>query len=175
MNTSILFTPDQIRDQVDLLAGEINQHYAETKEDDKILIVGIMMGAIPFMSDLTRKLVFPLQTDWMRVSSYGNARTPSERVSLRKEPDHDPVNRRVLIVDDIIDTGGSMVFLYDYFRKKGAREIRSAVFLDKKERRKYNIACDHKGFDVPNHFLGGYGMDGPGASMEHLPYIAIVE
>lgn len=175
MGSKILFTSQQIMDRVDRLAMEINHYYADTSENDLIEIVGILNGAIPFMSDLMRRLNFPLQTDWMRISSYGNAQIPEETVCLRSEPNHDPAGRRILIVDDIIDTGGSMVFLYDYFQKKGAREIRSAVFLDKKDRRKFDIACDHVGFNVPNVFLGGYGMDGAGTSMEHLPYIVVAE
>ncbi|MDD3587436.1 MAG: hypoxanthine phosphoribosyltransferase [Thermoguttaceae bacterium] len=166
----VLFDRNQIAQAVHRLAGEINDHYLPYNDRQPVLVVGILNGAFPFLADLMRSFEFPVEIDLMRISSYGSSHVSSGVVQIKTEPDSSPQDRRVLIVEDIIDTGRSMAFLYDYFKQRQAREIRSVVLLDKFERREIDIHCDHVGFQVANLFVAGYGLDA-GGFYRHLPDI----
>ena len=158
----VLFDRNQIAQTVARLADEINDYYSPYSDPQPVLVVGILNGAFPFLADLMRHFNFPVEIDLMRIGSYGTSHISSGVVQIKTEPDASPQDRRVLIVEDIIDTGRSMTFLYDYFKQKHAQEIRSVVLLDKFERREIDIHCDHIGFEIANLFVAGYGLDGGG-------------
>lgn len=162
----------QIAQAVTRLAGQINDYYAQFNETEPVLVVGILKGAFPFLADLMRQFDFPVEIDLMRIASYGTSHVSSGVVQIKTEPDASPRNRRVLIVEDIIDTGRSMAFLYEYFQQRQARDIRSVVLLDKVERREINIHCDYVGFEIEDRFVAGYGLDG-GGLFRQLPDIEV--
>ncbi len=173
-----VLSPEQIAELVRRLAREINEYYqleagAQT-ESEPILVVGILNGAFIFMADLVRELTVPVEIEFIRTSSYGSSYTSSGSVKLLAEPVVSPRNRRVLIIDDMIDTGRTLAFARDYFLEKGAKEVELAVLLDKRARRETEIFCRFAGAEVENYFLGGYGLDG-GRFFAQCPYIFSTE
>ena len=156
----VLFTKEQIDQVVGRLAGEINAFYGpDAPGEEPILVVGILTGAVIFTADLVRRLDRRVDIDFVRVSSYGGAKTSSGTVRLTAEPKFDPRGRRVLIVEDLIDTGRTLRFVVDYFLRRGAADVEVAVLLDKTERREIPVPCRFVGSTVENAFLCGYGLD----------------
>lgn len=150
------------------VGGEISDYYSGG--DQPLLIVGILNGAFVFLADLIRTLTIPVEIEFIRTSSYGTGHESSGQVGLVSEPVASPKNRRVLIVDDLIDTGRTLAFVGDYFRKRGVADMEFAVLLDKKTRRAVDVDCRFIGGNVEDRFLGGYGLDG-GRYFSQRPYI----
>lgn len=182
-NIEILFTAEEISKLVQRLADQINEYYNESfrKSDDEatlksepILVVGILRGAFVFLADLIRKLTVPVDLEFIRTVSYGSSYISSGEIHLVAEPVLSPKNRRVLIVEDMIDTGRTLAFTRDYFLDHGAKEVDIAVLLDKTERREIEVPCRFIGTIVENRFLGGYGLDG-GRYFAQCPEIFAVD
>ena len=123
------------------------------------MIVGILNGAIVFVTDLMRQIDRQINIDFMSVSSYGNGTTSSGNIHVAKDLNSDIAGRNVLIVEDIVDTGHSMDFLFRQFQARGARSLRLAVLLDKHERREVPVTSHFVGFALPSGFVVGYGLD----------------
>lgn len=151
----ILFTEEQINDKLVELAAQIDEHYAGRN----ILVVGVLRGAVMVVADLVRKLHSPVAMDWMAVSSYGSGTKSSGVVRILKDLDTDITDREVLIVEDIIDSGLTLSWLKSNLESRGARDVRIATMLRKPEAAKVEIAVDFVGFDIPNEFVVGYGLD----------------
>ena len=162
-----VFTAEEIAAMVRRLAEKINGYYANVSSDDPILIVGVLKGAFVFLADLIRNLTIPAEIEFLRTSSYASSHTSSGTVRLLAEPSVSPKNRRVLIVDDMIDTGRTLAFVHDYFVRQAAAEVEIAVLLDKKARRVVDVECRFVGAEVENRFLGGYGLDGGQCFSQH--------
>lgn len=150
----LLLSEESIRSRVEKLSRKIEEHFGEP-----FLVVGLLKGAFIFTADLVRSLSIPVQIDFMWVSSYGSSQESSGHVRVIKDLDTDIEGRRVLLVDDILDTGYTLMEVYNLLKLKGAREIKTCVLLDKRERRKVPFDADYVGFEVPNLFLVGYGLD----------------
>ncbi len=168
----IILSQAEIDDIVCRMGIEINAFYRETKESDPVLVVGVLNGAFIFMADLIRKFQFPVEVDFIQISSYGTSTVSSRSVQLVKYPQVSPAGRHVLIVEDIIDSGYSLAFLREWYIKRGAN-VAIAVLLDKYSRREIEVPCEFIGSQVANRFLAGYGLDGGGIQRQ-LPYIAAV-
>ncbi len=151
----ILFTEEQINDKLVELAAQIDEHYAGRN----ILVVGVLRGAVMVVADLVRKLHSPVAMDWMAVSSYGSGTKSSGVVRILKDLDTDITDREVLIVEDIIDSGLTLSWLKSNLESRGARDVKIATMLRKPEAAKVEIAVDFVGFDIPNEFVVGYGLD----------------
>ena len=151
----VLVTKEQIRDKISELAAEIDSHY----RDKDVLLIGILKGAVPFMADLSRAMQIPTKQDWMAVSSYGSGTVSSGVVRILKDLDTDVKDRNVLIVEDIIDSGLTLSWLTANLKARGAASVEIVALLRKPDSAKVQIAVRWVGFDIPNAFVVGYGLD----------------
>lgn len=151
----VLVTKDQIAEKVGELASQIDQFYS----GKDVLLVGILKGAVPFMADLSRAMQIPCKQDWMAVSSYGSGTISSGVVRILKDLDTDVKDRDVLIVEDIIDSGLTLSWLTANLKARGAASVEIVTLLRKPDAAKVQIAVRWVGFDIPNAFVVGYGLD----------------
>ncbi|HUO78360.1 MAG TPA: hypoxanthine phosphoribosyltransferase [Thermodesulfovibrionales bacterium] len=162
-----LFTVEQIQQRVRELAGRISEEY----EGKNLLAVGILRGAFMFMSDLVRAIRVPLTVDFIIASSYLKTDTTGD-VKVHYDIREDVTDKDVLFVEDIVDTGITLNQLRERILARHPRSLRICSFLDKRERRKVDVPLDYVGFEIPNQFVVGYGLDYEN-KFRNLPYIAV--
>lgn len=162
------------RDQIQARCAELGKELAETYKGKNPLVVGVLKGAVPFMSDIVREIDTYVELDFMDVSSYGNATVSSGEVKIVKDLDTNVEGRDLLIVEDIIDSGRTLAYLVDLFKYRKANSVKIVTLLDKKEGRVVDIEADYIGFDVPNEFVVGYGLDYAEA-YRNLPYVGVLK
>ncbi len=167
---TVLITEEEIDRRVRELAAQISKDY----EGRKIRMVGILKGASFFMCELAKRITVPVSIDFMQVSSYGGATESTGTVRIRKDLDESIEGLDVIIVEDIVDSGRTLAFLGDFLKSKGAKSIRYCTLLDKPERRVVDLKADYAGFEIPDQFVVGYGMDYD-QEYRNLPYIGVVE
>ncbi len=165
-----LFPRTEIAAAVSELAGEITAAYAGRNP----VLVGVLTGSFIFLADLVRRLDFPLEIDFIRLASYGDAHETSGQVRVACELRADIKGREVLAVEDIVDTGLTSAFLLEYLGQRGPASLRLCALADKPARRQAPVSPDYTGFTVPDRFLVGYGLDG-GEQYRHLPDIYCLE
>lgn len=153
--TKVLVTEAQIAERVKELALEIDTAYA----GKDVLLVGVLKGAVMFMADLSRAIQIPVSMDWMAVSSYGSGTQSSGVVRILKDLDADVLGRHVLIVEDIIDSGLTLSWLKSNLSARGAASVEIVALLRKPEAAKVEVDVLMVGFDIPNEFVVGYGLD----------------
>jgi hypoxanthine phosphoribosyltransferase len=153
--TKVLVTEDQIKSRITEMAKEIDNHY--TGKD--LLLVGVLKGAVMFMADISRSLQSRVQMDWMAVSSYGSGTTSSGVVRILKDLDTDVLGRDVLIVEDIIDSGLTLSWLVSNLEARGASSVEVVTLLRKPDAAKVDVEVRWVGFEIPNEFVVGYGLD----------------
>jgi len=152
------------------LASEITRDY---RDKDPVLI-GILKGSFVFMADLVRQLDFPLEIDFVRLSSYGDNRQTTGSVEVKLDVSIDVRNRHLLVVEDIVDTGLTVSFLLEHLKKREPASIKLCALTEKPSRRQVPVIIDYLGFTVPDKFLVGYGLDCAGKH-RNLPDICILE
>ena len=167
---TVLITEEEIDRRVRELAAQISKDY----EGRKIRMVGILKGASFFMCELAKRITVPVSIDFMQVSSYGGATESTGTVRIRKDLDESIEGLDVIIVEDIVDSGRTLAFLGDFLKSKGAKSIRYCTLLDQPERRVVDLKADYAGFEIPDQFVVGYGMDYD-QEYRNLPYIGVVE
>jgi len=151
-----VYGEEQIQARVAEMASEINALY----DGEALVVVCVLKGAFMFFGDLTRRLQGALvEMDFVRLASYGNAAMSSRTVSFVKDLELSLAGKHVLVVEDIVDTGHSMDFLLRQFAARGAKSLRLAVMVDKRERREAPVHADFTGFALPGGFIVGYGLD----------------
>jgi hypoxanthine phosphoribosyltransferase len=159
-----------VENRIKELAKQIEKDYA----GEEVYCVGLLKGSVVFLSDLVKEINTPVIIDFMSVSSYGSETVSSGDVKILKDTDLDLRGKHVLIVEDIIDTGLTLEHVIRYFKEsKGVKTLKTCTLLSKPERRKVNIDIDYVGFDVPDKFVIGYGLDYD-QKYRNLPYIAVV-
>lgn len=151
----ILVTRDEIAQAVKKLGARIAEDYAGKTP----VVVGILKGAVVFYSDLIREIDLPLQTEFMSVSSYGSATKSTGVVQIKLDLKLDVMNRDVLIVEDIVDSGMTLHYLKEHLSERGAKSVRIATLLDKPARRRVDLTADYYCFTIPDEFVVGYGLD----------------
>lgn len=151
----VLFTEKQIQDRVAELAAEIERDYA----GKDLVLVGVLRGAVMIMADLSRALNKHVEMDWMAVSSYGSGTKSSGVVRILKDLDADIAGRHVLIVDEIIDTGLTLSWLTSNLGSRGPASVEIATLLRKPEALQMPVTPKYVGWDIPNEFVVGYGLD----------------
>jgi len=166
---SILFTKDEIQATVKKLAAEIRRDYLGKHP----ILIGVLKGSFMFLADLIRHLDFPLEVEFIRLSSYGG-RESSGKIKLVQRLQAKVKGRHVLVVEDIIDTGLTTAFVLDYLSKKKPASLKLCVLTDKPSRRQIPVNIDYRGLTVPNKFIVGYGLDWD-ERFRNLPDIYIVE
>lgn len=157
LKDKMLLTKEQIAARVKELGAQITNDYEDA--DGDLVLVGILKGAVVFFADLIREIDLPLSMDFMAISSYGSATKSSGVVRIMKDLDKDIVGKHVLVVEDIIDSGLTLSFLKENLLSRGAASLRICTLLDKPERRKVDLHVDYAGFQIPDEFVVGYGLD----------------
>jgi hypoxanthine phosphoribosyltransferase len=175
--------PEHLRDEVEsVLIGEakiaarVRELAADIERDftgKDLLVVALLTGTVPFLADLIRHIALPMRLDFMGVSSYGNSTAPGELV-FTKELRLEARDRDVLLVDDILDTGKTLRAVIDKLNALQPRSLKTCVLLEKKSRRTETIPADYVGFEVPDEFVIGYGLD-YAERYRNLPFIGVLK
>ncbi len=167
----ILIPAEDIQAKVHDIGEQIAHDYAAAGD---LLLVGVLKGCIVFMVDLARAIPLPLAIDFIAISSYGHSTESSGVVRMLKDLDTDIAGRHVLIVEDIIDSGLTLDYLRSQLVRRNPASLRICALLNKPERRIADVPVDYLGFDIPNEFVVGYGLD-YGERYRNLPYIGILK
>ncbi|HLS36129.1 MAG TPA: hypoxanthine phosphoribosyltransferase [Bacillota bacterium] len=166
----ILITEEEIQEK----CKEIGKQLTEEYEGRFPLAIGVLKGAMPFMADVLRHIETHLEMDFMDVSSYGSGTRSSGEVKIVKDLDTKVEGRDVLIIEDIIDSGMTLQYLVDLFKYRKANSVKIVTLLDKPSGRTADIRADVIGFEVPDAFVVGYGLDYD-EKYRNLPYIGILK
>ncbi|WP_295825216.1 hypoxanthine phosphoribosyltransferase [uncultured Microbacterium sp.] len=153
--SEVLLTEEQIHEKLAELATQVAADY----EGRDVVLVGVLKGAVMVMADFARHLPMHVSMDWMAVSSYGASTRSSGVVQIRKDLDTDITGKHVLIVEDIIDSGLTLSWLLENFASRGAESVEVLALLRKPDAMKVEVDCRYVGFDIPNDFVIGYGLD----------------
>jgi hypoxanthine phosphoribosyltransferase len=166
----ILVSEEEIQTKIRELAHNLTEEY----KDKLPLAIGVLKGALPFMTDLLKRMDTYLEMDFMDVSSYGSGFVSSGEVKILKDLDTSVEGRDILIIEDIIDSGLTLSYLVELFRYRKANSIKIVTLLDKPTGRKADIQADYVGFIVPDEFVVGYGLDYI-EKYRNLPYIGVLK
>lgn len=168
----IIISEEEIQKRIKELAQDITNTYPE---DEEVIMVCILRGAVIFMADLARYVNLPVVFDFMDVSSYGEGTTSSGVVRIIKDLEENIENRHVLLVEDIMDTGTTLKHVIDMLETRDPASIRVVTLLDKPDRRVVKrIEADYNGFEIPDKFVVGYGLDFA-EKYRNLPYIGVLK
>ena len=165
-----MISAKSIAARIEQLAEEIEREFADT---DKLVVVGLLRGSFVFIADLVREIYLPIEVDFLEVSSYGDAMESSREVRILKDLRGTIENRDVLIVEDIVDTGYTMKNVTMHILRRQPKRMRTIALLDKPSRREVNIKTDFLGFEIPDEFVVGYGIDFAQRN-RNLPFIGKV-
>ncbi|ATW25559.1 hypoxanthine phosphoribosyltransferase [Candidatus Formimonas warabiya] len=166
----VLVTEKEIKSKIKEMGEAISQDY----QGKEILVVGILKGSVVFMGDLVRKIKLPLQIDFMEVSSYGKSTESSGAVRILKDLETNIEGRNVLIVEDIVDTGLTLSYLVKILKARKPASLKICTFLNKPSRRKVALEADYNGYDIPDEFVVGYGLDF-NEKYRNIPYVAVLK
>ena len=153
---------------------DLGARIAEDYRGKDLVLVSILKGALPFLADLMRTIPIPLRLDFLEVSSYGASTESSGVVRILKDLANPIEGRHVLVVEDILDTGGTLAHVVDHLRSQRPASVRLCTLLDKPARRLVPIEIDYKGFEIPDKFVVGYGLD-YAERYRNLPFIGVLK
>ncbi|MDY4697663.1 hypoxanthine phosphoribosyltransferase [Selenomonas montiformis] len=168
----VVFTEEEIRAKIRELGQRITEDYKDAKET--IYCVGILKGAVVFYTDLVREIDLPVHFDFMIASSYGNGTSTSGTVKILKDLDYDVEGKHLIIIEDIIDSGTTMNYLMKYFRERKPKSVKLCALLSKPSRRTVDVSIDYCGFEIPDEFIVGYGLD-YAEKYRNLPFIGVLK
>ena len=166
----VLYSEEELEAKCAELGSQISKDY----EGKNLLLVSVLKGAVVFMTDLMRHITVPCSIDFMVVSSYGSGVKTSGVVKIVKDLDADLAGKDLLIVEDILDTGMTLHYLKQLLQDRNPNSIRIATLLDKPERRRAAVRADYVGYQVPDEFVVGYGLDYD-EKYRNLPYVGILK
>lgn len=166
----VLYSEEQISQRVSEIGAAISADFA----GKEVMLVGILKGAVIFMADLARKISVPVVLDFMAVSSYGSATKSSGAVQIIKDLDVSIAGKNIVVVEDIVDSGLTLKYLLENLWSREPASVKTCVLLDKPEARKVEVQIDYKGFDIPNEFAVGYGLDYD-QKYRNLPYVGALK
>jgi hypoxanthine phosphoribosyltransferase len=169
-NLEVLLSEEQLQTRIKELGAEITREYAGLNP----LLVGVLKGACFFLSDLLRAIDTRLGIEFMAISSYGSSTRTSGEVRIMKDLDVPIEGRHILVVEDIVDTGLTLSYLLQNLESRGAASVKLAALLDKFERRERDVKIDYLGFQIPDAFVVGYGLD-YAERYRNLPFIAVLK
>lgn len=167
---NVLVSEEELKAKVAELGAQISRDY----EGKNLVLVSILKGSVVFMADLMRAVSIPCSIDFMVVSSYGNGVKTSGVVKIVKDLDADLAGKDLLIVEDILDTGMTLHYLKQLLQDRNPNSIRIATLLDKPERRRAAVRADYVGYQVPDEFVVGYGLDYD-EKYRNLPYVGVLK
>ena len=168
----VLISEEELQKKVRELGAQISKDYAGSPR--KLLVLGVLKGSFVFMADLIRQITIPCEVEFMAVSSYHSGVKTSGVVKIIKDIDINPQNINILIVEDILDSGLTLKYLKDLLLQRNASNIRIVTLLDKPARRVADIAADYSGFEIPDDFVVGYGLD-YAEGYRNLPYVGVLK
>lgn len=166
----VLFTEDQLKARVAELGAQITRDY----QGKSPVLVSVLRGSYIFMADLTRSIDIPCTVDFMSVSSYGKGTTSSGQVNILKDLSEPIEGKDLIIVEDILDSGNTLFYLRDVLLARKPASVSICTLMDKPERRTKDITADYSGFQIPDAFVVGYGLD-YAEKYRNLPYIGILK
>lgn len=169
-NIKVLISEEQINARINELAKEISKDY----EGKSVHLICILKGSVFFCCDLAKRISVPVTMDFMSVSSYGNEKVSSGRVRIVKDLDESIQDKDVLIIEDIIDSGRTLAYLMDLLSTRSPRSLSICTLLDKPERRVTDVEVKYVGFEIPDEFVVGYGLDYQ-QTYRNLPYVGVIE
>lgn len=166
----ILISSEDIQREVRTIAAELDRDYG----NDRPLLIGVLRGAVNFLADLMQTMTIPLEIDFMAISSYGAATKSSGVVRILKDLDEEIEGRRVIVVEDIVDSGLTLQYLLDVLNRRNPRDLRVVALLKKDKPDATAVQVDRIGFHIPDEFVVGYGLDYAGL-YRNLPYVAVLD
>ena len=165
----VLISEREILDVINRMARDLDAEYA----DDRPLVICVLRGAVAFMSDLVKTMTIPLEMDFMAISSYGSSTKSSGVVRILKDLDEQIEDRRVIVVEDIVDSGLTLQYLLDHLGRRNPKDICVVALVKKEKPDAIDVQVDHVGFVVPDEFVVGYGLDYAG-EYRNLPFIGVL-
>ncbi len=169
-NLEVLISEERIQNRIKQLGAQIALDYAGRNP----LLIGVLKGACFFLSDLLRAIDIPLGIEFIAISSYGSSTRTSGEVRILKDLDVPIEGRDIIVVEDIVDTGLTLSYLLANLKSRGAASVKLVALLDKHERREREVPIDYLGFEIPDHFVVGYGLDFA-ERYRNLPFIAVLK
>ncbi len=169
-NLRVMISEEQVTMKIKELAEQISKDY----EGNSVHLICILKGSVFFCCDLAKRITVPVTLDFMSVSSYGNETVSSGRVRIAKDLDESIQGRHVLIVEDIIDSGRTLAHLMDLLSTRAPESINICTLLDKPDRRVTDVDVKYVGFEIPDEFVVGYGLDYQ-QGYRNLPYVGVIE
>lgn len=170
MKINVLISEKLLQERIEELAKQISKDYS----GKEIMILSVLKGAVFFTVDLTKNIESKINFEFIEASSYGDGFESTGNIKINKDISASIEGKNVLIVEDIIDTGKTLKYLKEYIEGKKAKSVKICTLLNKPERREENVDVDYIGFDIPNKFVLGYGLDYEGY-YRNLPYIGYIE
>lgn len=167
---SVLIDEHQLKERVEAIGAELTDYY----KDSMPIVVCVLKGSLLFFADLVRAMKIPLEVACIRASSYGSGTQSSGKVTVSEATPIHAEGRRVLLVEDIVDSGNTIKCIRQWFEERGASDIHIVSLLDKPERREVDVVVDYVGFEIPDAFVVGYGLDYD-QRYRNLPYIGILD
>lgn len=167
---TVLIPEEKVDAKIKELAEAINRDYA----GKEVHLICILKGGVFFATELAKRITLPVSVDFMQVSSYGNATSSSGIVRIKKDLDDSMEDKEVIIVEDIIDSGRTLHYLIPLLKQRGPKSIKLCALLSKPDRREKEVQIDYLGFEIPDEFVVGYGLD-YAQKYRNLPYIGVVE
>ena len=170
VNIKVLISEEEIQNRVKEIAAQISADY----EGESVHLICILKGSLFFTADLARRMTVPVTFDFMSLESYGERMVSSGKVKLTKDTEGDIGGKNVIVIEDIVDTGRTLSFLMDLLKSRNPKSLKLCTFLNKPERRVTEVEVDYVGFNIPDRFVVGYGMD-YAQKYRELPYIGYIE
>ncbi len=166
----VLLTEEEVDRRIQEIGDQISKDYA----GKQVHLVCVLKGGSFFMCELAKRITVPVSIDFMSVSSYGGDTKSSGVVRIVKDLDESLKDKHVIVVEDIVDSGRTLSYLLDMLRSRGALDVRLCTLLDKPDRRVVDVKVDYTGFEIPDEFVVGYGLDYD-QKYRNLPYIGVVK
>ena len=166
----VLIPEDQVAEKIKEIGAKISEDYA----GKEVHLICVLKGGVFFTCELAKRISVPVSLDFMSVSSYGNDTKSSGVVKIVKDLDESIENKDVLVVEDIIDSGRTLSYLLENLRRRNPASLKLCTLLDKPERRVTEVEVDYTGFEIPDEFVVGYGLD-YSQKYRNLPYIGVIE
>ena len=166
---SVMISEADVDKRIEEIGAKISEDYA----GEEVHIIGILKGSVFFMCELAKRISIPVSLDFMSVSSYGNDTKSSGVVKIAKDLDEPLNGKNVIVVEDIIDSGRTLSYLLEILAKRNPKSLKLCTLLDKPDRRVRDVKVDYTGFEIPDEFVVGYGLD-YAQKYRNLPYIGVV-
>lgn len=161
-------------ESISMAVNRIAENLNSVLGGEPLLVIIILKGSTPFAMDLIRKLDMPVQLDFMQASSYGKSTESSGFINIKRDIEQDVTGKNILIVEDIIDSGNTLYKLKTLFESRNAKSVRICTMLDKPSRRVVDVKVDYVGYEIPDEFVVGYGLD-YNEDYRNLPYIGVLK